>query len=215
MSLSTELAAAQTALAAADIEAHLPRNGEIVRPGAARALRLGAARGRDQRHPPFGRPQLLGRTHATTRSSSPTTDAEPGWSASSGRRMRRPDRPARRQRPGWSGRARARGRRPRAWPARASTAVSSSAYGRRPSDRTDPAAARRRPGPGARRPRGPARPRTRSRRWWPRSAGETRSSMPRARTSADVALLDVEMPGLDGISAAAAARPRASRRAGR
>ena len=32
MSLSTELAAAQTALAAADIEAHLPRNGEIVRP---------------------------------------------------------------------------------------------------------------------------------------------------------------------------------------
>lgn len=32
MSLSAELAAAQTALAAADIEAHLPRNGEIVRP---------------------------------------------------------------------------------------------------------------------------------------------------------------------------------------
>jgi two-component system sensor histidine kinase DesK len=32
MSLSTELAAAHTALAAADIEAHLPRNGEIVRP---------------------------------------------------------------------------------------------------------------------------------------------------------------------------------------
>ena len=32
MSLSTELAAAHTALAAADIEAHLPRNGEIVQP---------------------------------------------------------------------------------------------------------------------------------------------------------------------------------------
>ena len=44
MSLSTELAAAQAALAAADIEAHLPRNGEDRRPRAARAVRLGAAR---------------------------------------------------------------------------------------------------------------------------------------------------------------------------
>ena len=51
----------------------------------------------------------------------------------------------------------------------------------------------------------------RRRRW----AGATRCSTRPASTGADVALLDVEMPGLDGIAAAAVLRGASTRRAGR
>ena len=71
-----------------------------------------------------------------------------------------------------------------------------------------PAAARRRPGAGPRCARGAARPRAR-----PEVVAEvgpaTRSSPAVLEHRPDVALLDVEMPGLDGISATAEVRAAA------
>ena len=74
----------------------------------------------------------------------------------------------------------------------------------------DPAAARRRPGPGARRAGRAARPE-------PdlevvAEVGRGDEVVPAAREHApDVALLDVEMPGLDGIEATAALKGAARR----
>jgi two-component system sensor histidine kinase DesK len=70
----------------------------------------------------------------------------------------------------------------------------------------DPAAAGRRPGADPRRlPRHCWRRRTTSR-WWRRSAPVRRSFPAALRTGPDVALLDVQMPGIDGLTAAAALR---------
>ena len=77
--------------------------------------------------------------------------------------------------------------------------------------RRDPAAARRRPGAGPRRARRAARPGDRPRgrrRGGPGRRGGRRRACEHAP---DVALLDVEMPGLDGIAATAALRARAAR----
>ena len=188
---------ARSALAAAGIEADLPDSGRRRARRPAGAVRLGGARGGHQRGPAQRRDPVRVPARPPTASRSSTTAPDRGpahrrrtGTACAGCASGRPPSGGDGSSPGRSSRQRLRAARCRAG------AVT----------RDDPAAARRRPGPGPRRAgraaRRWSRPRGR-RRGGPRRRGGRRRA---ASTGPDVALLDVEMPGLDGIAATAALR---------
>ena len=200
--------------------AELPGSVDVVDADAVGAVRLGGARGRDQR-----RAALAGRTAARSPlGRALDRDHRRRPRRRRRRRRQRADRPSRARRGGRRHAHRVRGdgcaaaRRCAPMRRRRSRSASCRVTGRRAHDASrpasDPAAARRRPGAGPLRARRAARPRGRLRGRRAGRAAATRSSPRPLAARPDVALLDIEMPGIDGLAAAAALRARAARRAG-